>query len=147
MHETIVGLGLRSPPPMWCIAIAVRLGILRSQTIGVCNGGQWFGLRRSVTPAGKKFVHLLLQHGERVVLPQKKHLVWREIRRGTDQTMTAAADRRAQMLDVLDLKRRAVHGEDSHRGVGRELGAILCQRKRYGQKLLHREDAAQHQGR
>ena len=47
------GIGFRSPPPVWCIAIAVRFGIFRSQTIGVCNGGQWLGLRLSMTPSGR----------------------------------------------------------------------------------------------
>ena len=59
--------------------------------------------------------------------------------------MAAPADRCAQVFDVLDLKRRAVYRQNPHRGVGGELGAILCQGKGYGQKLLHCVDTAEHQ--
>ena len=59
--------------------------------------------------------------------------------------MTEAADRRAKMLDVLEWKRRTVYRQDSHGGVGRQLCAIRCQGKRYGQKLLHLVNAAEHE--
>ena len=92
-------------------------------------------------------MHLLLQQAQRVVLTQEKHLVRREIGRRPDQPVPPAADRRTKMLDVLDVKRRSVHRKDSHGRVGRQLGAIRCQGKGYGQKLLHLVDAAEHQGR
>ena len=57
------------------------------------------------------------------------------------------ADRRTKMLDVLDLERRSVHRQDSHGRVGRQLCAIRCQGKRYGQELLHLVDTAQNERR
>ena len=61
--------------------------------------------------------------------------------------MPPAADRRAEMLHVLDLQRAARARQDPHRGVGGQVGAIVGQGQRDGQELLHLVDAAEHQRR